>query len=110
MINQNAYNQAGLEALRSLAFGSISGTYANLGSATTHPISMANIANTTDKDLIFSWNGGTTDHMRLGPNTVRPIPLAALQLLKQTGAQFAVKDAGSATTTGAAIVEIIYAI
>ncbi len=49
------------EAVRTLAFGAISGTYAALGSALLNPARIYYILNTTDGALTFSWNG-TTDH------------------------------------------------
>lgn len=49
------------EPLRSLAFGSISGTYAPLGSAMANPIRQFKIDNTTDALLTFSFDG-VNDH------------------------------------------------
>jgi hypothetical protein len=44
------------EALRSLDFGSISGTYAALGTAFENSITMLYIVNTTDALLTFTYN------------------------------------------------------
>lgn len=49
------------EVLRTLAFGSISGTYAGLGSAFLNPIRLIHITNTTDVLLTFSFDG-VNDH------------------------------------------------
>lgn len=49
------------EPIRSIAFGSISGTYMGIGSAVQHPILQIYIVNTTDADLMFSIDG-ITDH------------------------------------------------
>lgn len=49
------------EALRTLAFGSISGTYAAVGTALLNPCRIYYILNTTDVALTFSWSG-TTDN------------------------------------------------
>ena len=57
------------EALRSLAFGSISGTYASVGSATTHQAYQITVQNTTDVTLIFSKDGGTTDWVAIPATT-----------------------------------------
>lgn len=46
--------RAFFEALRSLAFGGISGTYAAVGSPTTHPVRGFCITNNTQGDMIFS--------------------------------------------------------
>ena len=49
------------EVLRSLAFGSISGTYAGIGSALSNPSRILYIVNTTDVLLTFSFDG-VNDH------------------------------------------------
>lgn len=45
---------AELEPLRSLAFGSISGTYAAVGTESLHPTRLICITNNTEGDMIFS--------------------------------------------------------
>lgn len=45
------------EDLRSLAFGSISGTYAPLGGALDNPARMIKMVNTTDVDILVSIDG-----------------------------------------------------
>lgn len=45
------------EDLRSLAFGSISGTYSAIGSATENPARLIKVVNTTDVDITISTNG-----------------------------------------------------
>lgn len=52
------------ETLRSLAFGSISGTYMGIGSATLNPTRIYWIQNNTDTSLTFSWDG-INDHFML---------------------------------------------
>lgn len=49
------------EALRTLAFGGISGTYAGIGTAFLNPIRIMHITNTTNVLLTFSFDG-VTDH------------------------------------------------
>ncbi len=49
------------EALRSLAFGSISGTYAKLGTPLVNPSRILYFFNTTDVTVTFSFDG-STDH------------------------------------------------
>jgi len=49
------------EEQRSLAFGSISATYAGIGGAFAHPVRMLEVQNLTDADLQFSLDG-VTDH------------------------------------------------
>lgn len=55
------------EPLRSLAFGSISGTYAPLGTAFANPCRIMHIVNVTDVLLTFSLNG-ITDHFVCASN------------------------------------------
>lgn len=55
------------EVLRSLAFGSISGTYAGISTATTNPTRIYWLQNNTDVTLTFSWDG-LTDHFKLPTN------------------------------------------
>ncbi len=55
------------EALRSIASGSISGTYMGIGTATTNPTRIYWIQNSTDESLTFSWDG-VTDHFVLPPD------------------------------------------
>jgi hypothetical protein len=52
------------EPLRSLAFGSISGTYAGIGAAFANPVRIFWVQNNTDGLLTFSF-GGVTDHFVL---------------------------------------------
>lgn len=49
------------EPLRSLAFGSISGTYAGIGTAIANPCRQYYLVNATDVLLTFSWDG-VNDH------------------------------------------------
>ena len=46
--------RANLEPLRSLAFGSISGTYAAVGTPSDNPIRLICLSNNTEGDMIFS--------------------------------------------------------
>ncbi len=53
-----AYNvQVAIDTLRSVAFGSITASYAVLGTAFTHPIRIFCLTNTTDKDMLISTDG-----------------------------------------------------
>lgn len=46
-----------VDSYRSLAFGSISGTFAAVGSAFAHPMRLVKIVNTCDADMIISFDG-----------------------------------------------------
>ena len=56
------------EALRTLAFGSISGTYAKLGSPLINPARVLYFFNTTDVLVTFSFDG-STDHFIIPTDT-----------------------------------------
>jgi hypothetical protein len=53
-----------VEPLRSLAFGSISGTYTGIGTGFLNPCRIYWLQNDTDVLLTFSWDG-VTDHFVL---------------------------------------------
>lgn len=51
-----------VDALRSLGFGSITASYVELGTSFTHTMRIIRIVNTTDSDLLFSFDA-VTDNM-----------------------------------------------
>lgn len=55
------------EPVRSLAAGSISGTYMGVGTSVSHPVRQFFIQNLTDVTLMFSLDG-TNDHFPLPSN------------------------------------------
>ena len=55
------------ETLRSLAFGSISGTYTGIGTGLNNPCRILNIVNNTNGLLTFSFDG-VNDHFVLPAN------------------------------------------
>jgi hypothetical protein len=48
-----------LDALRSVAYGSITGSYVALGTAFTHLMRIVKFTNNTDGDMLISFNGST---------------------------------------------------
>lgn len=56
-----ASNIARVDALRSLAFGSISGTYAALGTPFAHPMRVVRFINNTNGDIFVSFDGTTNN-------------------------------------------------
>ena len=68
MASSNLAIRFAAETLRSLAFGSISGTYAAVGSALINPARQFMIVNNTNILLTFSFDG-TNDHFVLLPGT-----------------------------------------
>lgn len=52
-----ALQTVSIDTIRSLAFGSISGTYAAVGTALTEPVRLIVFTNATDGDMLFSTDG-----------------------------------------------------
>ncbi len=100
------------EVLRSIAFGSISGTYANIGTITLHPWRIVFFSNTTDADMIISWNGGVTDNMVVPASSSASLDCAANGIQGSgtfipQSTQFAVKQV-SAPSKGSVYVSGFY--
>lgn len=99
------------ETLRSLAFGSISGTYAGLGSAFANPIRILFIENLTDVTLTYSWDG-VNDHLVLPRNGYIAIDVTAN--LASTGGAFHFAQGtriyvkGTAASLGATYLTVFY--
>jgi hypothetical protein len=64
------------EALRSLAAGSISDTYAGIGTPFENPVRIFFLQNQTDVGLTFSWDG-LTDNVYLPPDGFILLDVAA---------------------------------
>ena len=105
------------DTLRSLAFGSISGTYAAVGSPFTVNPRIICITNNTDADMIFSDdNTNSIGNFYLAKGTFKLFDLTANMdpniddtLLLPIGTTIYVKQA-AAPSTGNVIVEIVYAV
>jgi len=103
----------GVEALRTIAFGSITSSYAAVGSATAAPIHLIAFNNATNQNLLVSLDG-STDHFRVVANGFKLLDLTTNRvrddgLFIPTGTVFYVKDEGSAATSGNFWIEAIYA-
>lgn len=103
------------EGLRSLAFGSISGTFADIGTPTTHACYQVTVQNTTDQTIIVSKDDGATEWQAI------PMTTSAIfdfnhktendqNVLVPVGTQFQVKDAGVATTEGSVYISTEYVV
>lgn len=102
-----------LEPVRTLAFGSISGTYAGVGTAIDNPARIFWINNLSDTDLMCSFDG-VNDHF--------PIPSDSFLILDTTsnktvtsgfylaeGTRLYVKElSGTAATTGSVYFTVFY--
>lgn len=96
--------------LQSLAFGSISGAYAAIGTASTKPITMVTLTNNTNANLIFSIDG-VHDHIFVPTYSWAVRDISAMNIATSSdstlhaGIIFYVKGA---PTTGVAYVESMF--
>lgn len=104
-----------INALRTLAFGGISGTYATVGGTLAQNIRMFRIINNTDGDMIFSIDG-TNGHFFVPALSFVLYDLASnsppqkqgSSLVLNIGTQFYVKQS-TAPSKGAVWIECLYA-
>lgn len=100
--------------LRSLAFGSISGTYAAVGAAFAHRVRLICLTNTSDGDMIFTIDSTISAGQLLVPaSSFKLFDLSSNTLLNQKewvlpiGTQFYVKQ-NTAPTKGAVYIEALW--
>ncbi len=102
------------EDLRTLAFGSISGTYAAVGAAFVNPVRMLKITNTTNADLLISFDGTTDKDVvpayvsqiyDFGTNKGKPDGT----LEQRVGDRVYVKQAAGAASLGSVYVTVMFA-
>jgi len=103
----------GVEALRTVAFGSVTSSYAAVGSATTDMIRLVAFNNGTNQSLLISLDG-TTDHFRVVGNGFKLLDLTTNRvrddgLFIAKGTTFYIKDEGVAPTSGSFWIEALYA-
>lgn len=105
-------NVAVLDTLRTLAFGSISGTYAAVGAAVAHPIRLICFTNNTDADMFFS-DDGVNNKIFVAKGSFKLFDITTNRdnydsyMALRAGTQFYVKQS-SAPGSGAVYIEIIY--
>jgi len=100
------------EPLRSLAFGSVSGSYMGVGTAFEHPIRLLYIQNLTDVAVLFSLDG-INDHWILPTQGYMIIDITANKTREQgwyiaEGTRIYVRDLAGAPTLGAVYVTVFY--
>lgn len=101
------------DAVRQLAFGSITGTYAALGTPLADNVRLLSISNSTDAEVYISFDG-TTDHLRLVDNSFKLFDFSANKirddgLFIAVGTQIYVKQVSSGPTSGAVWAEAVSA-
>lgn len=109
---QNLASRLQFEDLRSLAFGSISGTYAGVGTSLSNPARAIIVNNATDVLLIFSIDG-VNDHFVLPASTSIVLDIQSNKSNQEgfymaKGDRLYVQDNGSAATSGAVYFSAIY--
>ena len=101
------------ETLRTLAFGSIAGTYTAIGTALTNAAHAIILQNTTNQLLTFSWDG-VNDHQVLPANGQLILDVSsnrdanAEAFYVSAGTTFYVRYTGSAPTIGAVYLTSLY--
>jgi hypothetical protein len=102
---------ATIDVLRTLAFGSISGTYAAVGTPTIFPVRLICFTNNTDGDMFFS-DDGVNNQLFIAAGSFKLFDLNTNRLNQQqlwvfaTGTQFYVKQS-TAPTKGAVYIECL---
>ena len=100
-----------VDAYRSLAFGSISGSYAAIGTPFAHPMRIVKIINTCNTDMSISFDG-TTDNDYIPAGSFSLYDLSTNEVEQagwffRTGTQVYVKQI-SAPASGSVIVISLY--
>ncbi len=102
----NTGNSIKFEAIREIAFGSITGSYANFGSVFTRDVFQLVFINNTDADLYFSVDG-VTNNIKMPAFSSRIYDFKTNDEYLRHGTQWEIKYA-SAPTKGWAGMEVIY--
>jgi hypothetical protein len=101
-----------IDTLRTLANGSITGSYVAVGTAFGHPVRLICITNNTDGDMLFSTDG-STDQLFVARQSFKLFDLTTNHgqydstFVLPIGTQFYVKRS-TVPTTGSVYIETIY--
>lgn len=107
-------NKAQVDALRTVAYTSVTGSYTAVGSPFAYQARIICFTNTTDKDMLFSMNGSTdqlivpTGSFKLFDITTNHKPVNQDDFVFAIGTQWYVKYA-AAPGSGAIYLEVVYA-
>lgn len=113
-MNLASSSRIAYEPLRSLAFGGISAVYAGVGLPFANPVRQLMIDNTTDINLIISFDG-VTDHAFVASNTGRVLDYCSNKndmagtLEQPAYVRLYVKQESGAAAEGNVYVTVIYA-
>lgn len=105
--------RAEFDTVRELAFGSISGSYAAIGTALTQQARVLTINNSTNVDIYVSTDG-TNNNLRVAANSYKLIDFSTNRirddgLFVAIGTQFYARQVSGAAASGAVWIEVIYA-
>ena len=105
--------RATFDAVRELAFGSISGTYAALGGALTDHARVVCMSNSTNAEVYISVDG-VNNNFRLAANSFRLIDFSSNKvrddgLFVSVGTIFYVKQVSGAPGSGSVWIEVTFA-
>jgi hypothetical protein len=100
------------ETVRSLAFGSITGAYAGVGTAISNPARIIFIQNLTDVGMMFSFDG-VHDHFPLGANSYVILDITSNKTVNQgfflaEGQRLYVKQLSGAASSGSVYLTTFY--
>lgn len=101
------------EPVRSTAFGSISGTYAGIGTAITNPARWFMIQNLTDVSIMISMDG-VNDHFPLPSNGYVIMDVSSNKTVQAgmfavaAGTRFYVKQLSGAASSGSVYLSVFY--
>lgn len=100
------------EPLRSLAFGSVSGTYSGIGTSISNAARILFVQNLTDVVMVFSFDG-VNDNFRLPPNGFLLLDIASNGVDKQgwyiaQGQRFYVRQDAGAAGSGTVDLTVFY--
>lgn len=95
------------EAVREVAFGSITSTLTQLGAAIGFTIKAVRFVNGTDADMYFSYYGGV-NNIRVQAGTAFTFDLQTNNMCLVPGDVIKIADTGVAATSGYAWVETFY--
>lgn len=103
--------KATFDAVRELAFGGISATYAPVGGALTDHARVVRFVNGTDVQVYISLNGAT-DHIRMAANSFLIVDFSTNRirddgLFVSVGTIFSARQVAGAAGSGAVWIEVI---
>jgi len=107
-------SQLRIEALRTLAFGSVAAGYTSVGTPLVNPAQILILQNSTDVEVMFSFDGGIVDHIPLQAygsiilDVTSDLATVAGALYISVGTQIAVKRRSGAPSLGNVDITAIY--